>query len=152
MEEKAPAEHDPLSEGFALGSSAASEASPKYMESRREPFDKTPAPSVARVIDFIEAYLERDLDLDTLAGVAAMSTYHFARSFKEAVGMSPHAYVLGRRVARAAQLLNQDKPNLARIAVLCGFSSQAHLTTSFRLCYGVTPGAYRRNCLRRRMQ
>ncbi|MNL85512.1 Exoenzyme S synthesis regulatory protein ExsA [compost metagenome] len=73
-----------------------------------------------------------------------MSTYHFARRFQETVGMSPHSYVLGRRIERAGALLRRRDVPLVDIALACGFSSQSHLTTVFRRCLGLTPGEYRR--------
>lgn len=80
--------------------------------------------------------------MTSLAGVAAMSEYHFARSFKETVGISPHAYVLSRRIARGRAMLSRGEGSLAHVALACGFSSQAHFTTAFRRSLGVTPGEY----------
>lgn len=111
----------------------------------RASFGKIPGRGVASVIDYIEAAIDQDLRLSSLAGVAAMSVYHFARSFKETVGMSPHAYVLSRRIARARTMLSRSDGGLADIAQACGFSSQAHLTTAFRHTLGVTPAGYRRS-------
>ncbi|PIO97691.1 hypothetical protein CJ014_18585 [Pleomorphomonas carboxyditropha] len=105
---------------------------------------KIPSRGTALVVDYIEANIERDLDLAELAGVASMSVYHFAHRFKETVGMSPHAYVLSRRVCRAQWLLDRGANGLAQVAMACGFSSQAHLTTAFRRHLGLTPGNYRR--------
>lgn len=108
-------------------------------------FGKIPARGVARVVDYIEASIDRDLDLASLASVAAMSVYHFARRFKETVGMSPHAYVLSRRIRRAQEMLDRGGGSLAHVATVCGFSSQAHFTTAFQRGIGVTPGEYRRS-------
>jgi AraC family transcriptional regulator len=110
----------------------------------RSTFGKLPERSIARVVDYIEASIDRDIDLASLGRVAAMSSYHFARRFKETTGVSPHAYVLGRRVERASHLLRQNLLSLKQIAAACGFSSQAHFTTSFRSLTGTTPGAFRR--------
>lgn len=105
---------------------------------------KLPARGIALVVDYVEAHIDDDLDLADLAGVASMSVYHFARRFKETVGLSPHAYVMRRRIRRAQALLDRGADSLAHVAIACGFSSQAHLTTAFRGHLGVTPGAYRR--------
>ncbi len=110
----------------------------------RTSFGKLPTRGLAHVIDYIEANIDRDLDLASLAGVAAMSVYHFARRFKETIGLSPHAYVLSRRIRRAREMLNRGETSLALVAVACGFSSQAHLTTAFLRDLGMTPGQYRR--------
>jgi AraC family transcriptional regulator len=113
----------------------------------RTSFGKIPALGVARVVDYIEAGIDRDLDLASLASVASMSVYHFARRFKETIGMSPHAYVLCRRIRRAQEMLNRGRSNLTQVSATCGFSSQAHLTTVFRRSLGVTPGEYQRTIL-----
>ncbi len=110
----------------------------------RLPNGRIPSRAIARVVDYVEAHIERDLDLEELAGAASMSVYHFARRFRETVGLSPHAYVLSRRMRRAEALLARAQPSIAQIAIACGFSSQAHLTTVFRTRLGVTPGQYRR--------
>lgn len=101
--------------------------------------------SIARVVDYIEAGIDEDLRLASLADVAAMSVYHFARSFRETVGISPHAYVLSRRITRARALLGRTQNAIANVALACGFSSQAHFTTAFHQGLGVTPGRYRRS-------
>lgn len=98
---------------------------------------------VARVVAFIEANIEQDLRLEALAAVAELSPFHFARRFKETVGVSPHAYVLAQRIGRARSMLRDTKVGLSELAVACGFSSQAHLTTAFRHRLGTTPQAYR---------
>lgn len=108
-------------------------------------FGKIPGRSIARVVDYIEASIDQDLRLGSLAAVAAMSPYHFARRFKETVGTTPHAYVLWRRVERARSLLGVPGNSLAHVAVASGFSSQSHLTTAFQNALGVTPDRYRRS-------
>ena len=111
----------------------------------RAAFGKIPGRGIARVVDYIEAGIDQDLRLSSLAGVAAMSVYHFARSFKETVGVSPHAYVLSRRIVRARAMLGRSESSLADVALACGFSSQAHLTTAFRRGVGLTPARFRRS-------
>src|SRR6185369_4232699 len=105
---------------------------------------RIPARCVARVVDYIEGSIDEDLRLCQLANVAAMSVYHFARRFRETVGVSPHAYVLSRRLDRARGMLRHREITLAQVAAACGFSSQAQLTTTFLNAFGVTPGKYRR--------
>jgi AraC family transcriptional regulator len=110
----------------------------------RGSFGKLPARGIARVVDHIEDGIDQDLRLPSLAAVAGMSVYHFARRFQETVGISPYSYVLVRRIERARALLRRRDERLIDIALACGFSSQSHLTTVFRQCLGVTPGEYRR--------
>lgn len=102
------------------------------------------APAVRRrVMDYVEAHLAEPLTLDQLAGVAALSTYHFARMFHASFGEPPHAWVRARRIARARGLLAAGKGDLAGIAQACGFGNASHLARVFRDAVGATPGQYR---------
>jgi len=108
---------------------------------------KTPAlpgNKLARVKDFVESSLDRDLTLESLAREAGYSRAHFLRMFRESTGTTPHQYVMQRRVAQAEKLLLGNELGVAEIAVACGFSSQAHLTLAFRKQTGLTPAEYRR--------
>jgi AraC family transcriptional regulator len=102
------------------------------------------APGVRRrVMEYVDAHLADALTLDELAGVAALSTYHFARMFHASFGEPPHTWVRGRRLARARSLLAAGKGDLAAIAQASGFGSASHLARVFRDAIGVTPGQYR---------
>jgi AraC family transcriptional regulator len=96
-----------------------------------------------RVRDYIEAHLDDRLTLADLAGVACLSPYHFSRSFKRAVGVGPHRYVVERRIARAKILMRRTPQPLALIAQEVGFNDQSHLTAIFRRETGMTPGTFR---------
>jgi AraC family transcriptional regulator len=98
-----------------------------------------------RIQELIEAELNRQLSLDALAKESGYSRAYFLRMFRAATGLTPHQYVLERRLHRAQQLLKQKQTALADIAVACGFSSQTHMTDSFRSHLGITPGEYRRS-------
>ncbi|MBY0561016.1 AraC family transcriptional regulator [Hyphomicrobium sp.] len=111
----------------------------------RSSFGKLADRRLARVADYIEANIENDLDLASLADVAATSPSHFARRFKQTLGVNPHAYVLSRRLSRAELMLVSRDKSISQIAAACGFSSQSHFTTAFQSKAGVTPGAYRRD-------
>jgi len=113
--------------------------------SPRASFGKIPARRIAHVVDYVESSIERDLSLDELAKVAAMSPFHFARRFKETVGVTPHSYVLTRRIRHAQAHLKGTFRGIADVAASCGFSNQAHLTNTFQSALGVTPGEYRRS-------
>lgn len=89
---------------------------------------------------------DEDLPLETLAGTAGMSRYHFIRAFQRSVGMTPHAWQLDARINRARNLLEQGMP-LAQIALTLGFADQAHFQRVFKQRVAVTPNQYRRNIL-----
>ncbi|WP_426419708.1 helix-turn-helix domain-containing protein [Bradyrhizobium genosp. A] len=107
---------------------------------RREGLDRR---RLFRVLDYIEANLESDLTIDRMASIACLSRHHFARSFKQAVGHSPHRYVSAKRLERAKALLIQSDRSLVDIALSLSFSCQANFTRAFRQVTGQTPGHYR---------
>jgi AraC-like DNA-binding protein len=97
-----------------------------------------------RVLDYIDGHLEGDLTLDEMASVACLSRFHFARAFKQAVGQSPHRYVIAQRLERAEVLLTEGETTLVEIALSLRFSSQANFSRAFRQSTGMAPGQYRR--------
>ncbi|AZC22709.1 helix-turn-helix domain-containing protein [Pseudomonas sessilinigenes] len=93
--------------------------------------------------DYIDSQLDTPLSLGQLAGLCALSEYHFARMFRESFGLPPHQYVLARRLERARLLLRSSTRPLGDIALACGFASASHFTNRFRQALGGTPGEYR---------
>jgi len=83
------------------------------------------------------------LDVDDLAAAAGLSRAHFSREFRRAFGESPHAYLLTRRLERAAALLRNTDHSVADICFSVGLQSLGSFTTSFTRTYGVSPTAYR---------
>jgi AraC family transcriptional regulator len=92
-----------------------------------------------RVLEYIESNLSRDVTLSKLSGIADLSLHHFARMFKQTVGVAPHRYVLERRLERAKTMLRAAKANLVEISLSTGFDSQSHFTSTFRRMVGATP-------------
>ena len=116
-----------------------------------------PAPTLdhrrlKRVLEFIEAHLADALSLDDLAGQACLSPFHFARLFREAMGVPPYRYVSERRVEAAKAMLAGDGSSLAQIALDTGFGSQASFTRVFGKATGMTPGQHRAQCRNRRLE
>jgi AraC family transcriptional regulator len=95
------------------------------------------------LVDYIDHHLEDSISLGQLAGMCALSEYHFARMFRQSFGLPPHQYLLARRLSRAQTLLRSCALPLAEIAWLCGFSSASHFSQRFRQAMGATPGEYR---------
>lgn len=107
-----------------------------------------PAPALSReqlgrVTRHVEDNLAAPLTLADLAAVAHVSPFHFARVFRAATGLSPHRYVLERRVALAEQLLTRTTLPIAEVAARAGFADQSHLTRVLGRHLGRTPGAVR---------
>lgn len=98
---------------------------------------------LTQVKDFIAENYERDLSLAELAGVAGISTFHFAREFKRATTVTPHQYLINYRVERAKNMLADGKMPLVEVGFRSGFSHQSHFTRLFRRLTGTTPQTYR---------
>jgi AraC family transcriptional regulator len=99
---------------------------------------------LAKAIDFMEANLERSIDLADIASSAGVSPSHFARQFRSALGMAPHRYLMQLRTERAKRLLTETAEPVVEIALSCGFANQEHLTRLFKRFCGATPAAYRK--------
>jgi len=112
-------------------------------ESARPTARKLPAQQLKATIDYIESHMASDLSVTTLARRLDMSAYTFARLFKATTDVSPHAFVLSRRLGRAELLLAGELP-LSEIALAVGFASQSHFTETFRRRTGRTPLVARR--------
>jgi AraC-like DNA-binding protein len=100
---------------------------------------------IARVKAQIEANLDTTLRMRDLAAIARLSTGHFCRSFTRSFGTAPFAYVAGRRLARAQELMLTTDDPLSQIALACGLCDQSHLTRLFRRHVGTSPNAWRRS-------
>lgn len=97
------------------------------------------------VIEYTHVNLSRSLSLTELAEHLNFSTFHFARLFKNSLGLSPHQYVLQNRVERAKKLISVSaSPNLSNIALQVGFYDQAHFGKAFKRVVGVSPKAFSR--------
>ena len=96
-----------------------------------------------RVREYVEAHFEDDLSIQVLAGVAGLSSQHFAVLFRESTGFTPHQYVNHRRIAYAQRLLADKNTSLVDVSTHCGFSSQSQFITTFRKVVGITPGRFR---------
>jgi AraC family transcriptional regulator len=97
-----------------------------------------------RVIDHIQANVERPIAVEDLAAVTRLSTSYFFRAFKRSFGVSPHAYVVSLRLARARELMVRTDEQMSQIAAACGFADQSHFSRVFRREVGCAPGLWRR--------
>ena len=102
-----------------------------------------PARHLVRARDLADArYFER-VTVDDMAAAAGLSRAHFSREFRRAFGESPHAYVLTRRLERAASLLRSTDRSVADICFSVGLQSLGSFTSSFKRAFGDSPTAYR---------
>lgn len=102
-----------------------------------------PARHLLRAKDLADARYSEPLGVDDLAAAAGLSRAHFSREFRRAFGESPHAYLLTRRLERAAAMLRTTDRSVAEICLSVGLQSIGSFTTSFSRAYGRSPTAYR---------
>jgi AraC-like DNA-binding protein len=102
-----------------------------------------PARHLLRAKDLADARYFEPLDVNDLASAAGLSRAHFSREFRRTFGESPHAYLLTRRLERAAALLRTTDRSVADICFSVGLQSVGSFTSSFTRTYGRSPTAYR---------
>lgn len=98
---------------------------------------------VTQALEFIEQHSTEDFDLDTLAAVATMSKYHFLRTFRRAVGMTPYQCLLSVRMRSAVRLLLASSAPVSSIAFEVGFGDLSTFNGRFRDHFGESPTAFR---------
>lgn len=98
---------------------------------------------VRRAIEFLQDTYRLEFDLHRLAKAAGLSKYYLEKVFKEAVGLSPHQYILQLRVDRAKNLLASTSKSMVDISMELGFFDQSHFSNAFKRFTGVSPLAYR---------
>ncbi len=97
-----------------------------------------------RTVEFIRNTPYRDISLRTMSAAADLSPFHFARMFKLSTGLSPHQFVLKRRLEIGAVMLKTGSHAISDIASELGFADQSHFTMHFKRAHGIAPAAYRR--------
>jgi AraC-like DNA-binding protein len=102
-----------------------------------------PSRHLQRAKDLVDSRYAEALTVDDLARAAGLSRAHFSREFRRTFGDSPHAYLLTRRLERAAALLRGTDMTVADICMSVGLESVGSFTTSFVRMFGRTPVAYR---------
>jgi AraC family transcriptional regulator len=97
-----------------------------------------------RAKEVIDANLGGDVSLAKLAQECGMSSAHFARAFRQSVGISPHRWLVRRRIEVAKELLGNSAQSIHEVALNCGFADQSHFTKVFTNVVGVSPGVWRK--------
>lgn len=100
--------------------------------------------SLQRAITYINENLADQLSLKTIAAIAQMSPFYFARLFKRSTGLTPNQYVTNRRMERAKQILLEQDLSVVEVSQEVGIQSQSHFNKVFREYTGLTPKAYQK--------
>jgi AraC-like DNA-binding protein len=102
-----------------------------------------PERHLLRARDLADARYAEPIGVDDMAAAAGLSKAHFSREFRKAFGETPRAYLLTRRLERAAALLRTTDRSVAEVCLDVGLIGVGSFTTSFTRTFGLTPTAYR---------
>ena len=102
-----------------------------------------PPRAVRRIREYVDQNLDRRISVEALAALANLSVCYFVRAFKQSVGLTPHDYLIRRRVERTMELLADTDIPLSQIALAAGFADQSHFSRRFRKHVGMSPRDYR---------
>jgi AraC family transcriptional regulator len=102
------------------------------------------APHVLRrIVEFMHANMDKQIDLKDLADCAGLSLSHFSFQFRTSTNQSPHQYMLRLRIERSKELLKDFRLSVLDVGLEVGFRNQKHFATVFRNSVGVPPSVYR---------
>lgn len=117
--------------------------SPHALGEALTPNPRLPALRLKRVLEYVDAHLDENITLSELAQNLNLSVYYFATLFKKTTGLSPHQYILHRRVSRARQLLRNTDLSVLDVSLDLGFQHQNNFARAFRRVTGMTPTGFR---------
>lgn len=98
--------------------------------------------AMTALVSYLNNHCTEELSLDNLCTLSGYSPSHLIRTFKQYFGMTPHAYIINRRIQYSQQQLKQGSTILAT-ALDAGFADQAHFQRTFKRLVAATPNQYR---------
>lgn len=98
---------------------------------------------ISTAVSFIESHFRQQLSLEELSELVGISPYHFLRTFRQVVGLTPHQFLLRRRLSEAALRLRTTNESVLEIALDAGFGDLSNFNHTFRSSFGTTPTKYR---------
>jgi len=96
------------------------------------------------ITDYIDKRFNRDLPISELAEVINLSEDYFSVKFKESMGISPHQYIMSKRLDEAKHLLRHTDQSIEEVATMVGYKNQAYFATIFKRHFGMTPTQYKK--------
>ncbi|HYL99580.1 MAG TPA: AraC family transcriptional regulator [Blastocatellia bacterium] len=112
---------------------------PSIELSRVGPVDRR----LRRAVEFMHDNYSRELAVEEIASAAYLSEFHFARLFKQILGVTPHMYLANLRLEEARRLLSETELSISEVAAMVGYQSQSHFTRVFKAVTGITPRCFR---------
>jgi AraC-like DNA-binding protein len=99
------------------------------------------------VVHYIKQHLTEQLSVEKLSAVACMSKATFFRMFKREFGLTPVEYIVRERLAEAKRLLRHPLASVAEVCLRAGFNNLSYFQSLFKKYEGLTPGAYKKQCV-----
>lgn len=100
--------------------------------------------AIARSLDYIRTYFNSNISIQDICNEINMSPYHFIRSFKQKYGLTPYQYLIELRINKAKDILACGQHSVSETAILCGFVSVSHFSSTFKRKTGVSPLEYKK--------
>ncbi len=128
---------------IALGSHATRKAKTAAQTNALPPEPSAINYRLKSTVAYIQDHLDKNINLEMLAGAIGMNPSYFCRFFQQEIGCSPYQYIIRQRVAKAKIILKQRDVSIGDIALQCGFASPSLLNRHFLKLVGITPRDYR---------
>jgi len=122
----------------------------RYFKTNRH-LSRDTAPIVDKSIDlaaeFMQAFYNSNITIEDICEEVDLSPFHFIRSFKQKYGVSPHQYLMQLRISKAQEILATRRYSVSEAAMLCGFVSLSHFSSTFKRLTGMSPIAFAKNTI-----
>ncbi|PKM76416.1 MAG: hypothetical protein CVU90_12120 [Firmicutes bacterium HGW-Firmicutes-15] len=100
---------------------------------------------IALAIEYIQVFYSANITIEDICREISVSPFHFIRTFKQKIGLSPHQYLLSVRIEKAQELLRKRQHSMAEVANQCGFVNLSHFSSKFKDITGYSPSSYKKN-------
>jgi AraC-like DNA-binding protein len=100
-----------------------------------------PSGQMTNILVYIASHLNEDISIATLSDLTGYHPHYFIKLFKQAMGMSPHQYILRTRLQEAARILRSGG-TVSEAAYKVGYADTSSFARAFKSYYGVQPGRF----------
>lgn len=127
---------------IADGMKTLSQTTPRHAMSSQ---NGLPPKIMKVIVEYIERRFNRELPVSELADLVQLSEDYFSVQFRKATGVSPHQYIMAKRLEEARHLLRHTDLPVNEVAEMSGYANQAYFSAIFKKNFGVTPTRYKQS-------
>lgn len=98
---------------------------------------------IRAAINYLDNNFSKDINIKSLSSISGYSYYHFCRLFKRELGLTPHDYLLSKRMNKASFILRQSNLSIKEVSYQCGYSEASYFAKAFRKEFGCSPLEFR---------